>query len=272
MTKPGGWCGYVPSYILTLSALRLSAIVGLALGTIAVIVISIKSYSLLKGRGFAIVGIMAAAVSLILGRLELAPRPAPPSPGMVCAGNLYGLGKAMMIYANDYNNQYPTAKKWCDLLVMYSEVRPVRFVCKSSDAKKGESSYAMNKNVIGKRVSEIPEDVVVLFETIFGKNPEGRQEVLGNRDWYKKLSSLKDRWDFDWIKKYRHSEKVYKLRWNQFGGPELLTTENHNGEGCNILFNDGSVKFVKAEDIGELKWDFEGVRKGAMGAEENGIE
>jgi len=42
--------------------------------------------------------------------------------------------------------------------------------------------------------------------------------------------------------------------WNQFGGAELLAPENHNGEGCNILFNDGHVEFVKTEDLGKLKW------------------
>ena len=43
--------------------------------------------------------------------------------------------------------------------------------------------------------------------------------------------------------------------WNQVGGPEILTTENHNGEGCNIVFNDDwNAKFVRAEDINDLKW------------------
>jgi len=42
--------------------------------------------------------------------------------------------------------------------------------------------------------------------------------------------------------------------WNQFGGPELLTFENHGGRGCNILFNDQHVEFVKPEQINQLKW------------------
>ena len=42
--------------------------------------------------------------------------------------------------------------------------------------------------------------------------------------------------------------------WNQSGGPETLTTENHNGEGCNVLYNDGSVKFVKTKELEQLKW------------------
>ena len=42
--------------------------------------------------------------------------------------------------------------------------------------------------------------------------------------------------------------------WNQFGGPELLTADNHMGKGCNVLFNDGHVEFVHPERPGELKW------------------
>lgn len=42
--------------------------------------------------------------------------------------------------------------------------------------------------------------------------------------------------------------------WNQFGGPEILSTGNHRGEGCNILFSDGYAKFVKTEEINSLKW------------------
>jgi len=42
--------------------------------------------------------------------------------------------------------------------------------------------------------------------------------------------------------------------WNKYGGPELLTLENHKGEGCNVVFNDGHVEFVEADRIGELKW------------------
>jgi len=43
--------------------------------------------------------------------------------------------------------------------------------------------------------------------------------------------------------------------WNQFGGPELLAPENHQGDGCNILFNDMHVEFVETERFGELRWE-----------------
>jgi prepilin-type processing-associated H-X9-DG protein len=42
--------------------------------------------------------------------------------------------------------------------------------------------------------------------------------------------------------------------WNKAGGPEILTTEHHEDEGCNILFADGRVEFIKADRISELKW------------------
>ena len=45
--------------------------------------------------------------------------------------------------------------------------------------------------------------------------------------------------------------------WNQFGGPEILTTENHKREGCNVLFNDLHVEFVKTEELAKLKWKAE---------------
>ena len=42
--------------------------------------------------------------------------------------------------------------------------------------------------------------------------------------------------------------------WNQFGGPKILTVEHHRIKGCNVLFNDGHVEFIKTEDIKKLNW------------------
>jgi hypothetical protein len=41
--------------------------------------------------------------------------------------------------------------------------------------------------------------------------------------------------------------------WNQNGGPELLAQDHHK-RGCNILFNDLSIRFVPAAQVGKLKW------------------
>ncbi|MHC4477204.1 MAG: hypothetical protein ACYTEL_16280 [Planctomycetota bacterium] len=42
--------------------------------------------------------------------------------------------------------------------------------------------------------------------------------------------------------------------WNQSGGLEILTTQNQYGNGCNVLFNDGTVKFVNTEELNKLQW------------------
>ena len=42
--------------------------------------------------------------------------------------------------------------------------------------------------------------------------------------------------------------------WNQHGGPEMLSTENHGGRGCHIVFNNGDVEFVPAERLDRLRW------------------
>jgi hypothetical protein len=46
--------------------------------------------------------------------------------------------------------------------------------------------------------------------------------------------------------------------WNQAGGPELLTTENHAGRGCWVVFADGQAKFVAVAEIPRLKWKDQG--------------
>ena len=45
--------------------------------------------------------------------------------------------------------------------------------------------------------------------------------------------------------------------WNQHDGPEILTTEKHRGEGCNIAFADTHVEFVKTQGLSKLKWEAE---------------
>ncbi len=42
--------------------------------------------------------------------------------------------------------------------------------------------------------------------------------------------------------------------WNQAGGPELLTTEYHDGEGCNVAFGDGHTEFVRSDRLDDLYW------------------
>jgi hypothetical protein len=43
--------------------------------------------------------------------------------------------------------------------------------------------------------------------------------------------------------------------WNQCGGPELFTFDNHDPRGGLVLLNDGTVKFIRTqEELKQLRW------------------
>jgi hypothetical protein len=46
-----------------------------------------------------------------------------------------------------------------------------------------------------------------------------------------------------------------KAGWNQHGGPELFTFDNHDPKGGCVLLNDGTVKFIRTkEELHQLRW------------------
>ena len=197
--------------ILSVFTCLLTAIPAIILGIVGLVKIN-NSAGRLKGTGMAIAGIATPVVALpvialLMGILMPAlARVRQVAFRQVCATNLVGLSKAMMLYKNDYD-QYPTPEKWCDLLIEKCEVAPIAFRCRG--AQEGPSNYALNEN-IAKLGASTQGDIVLLFETHPG--------------------------------------------WNQVGGPDILTTDNHQGEGCNVAFIDGHVEFVRAADIPDLKW------------------
>ena len=47
-----------------------------------------------------------------------------------------------------------------------------------------------------------------------------------------------------------------KAGWNQQGGPELFTFDNHDPKGGCVLLNDGTVKFIRTkEELQQLRWE-----------------
>jgi hypothetical protein len=238
------------SGLLGFACLLATLVLGLlALGKIK------DSYGLLAGKGLAITAMVVSCGILSLGFImPHCGRSTPRVRRMVCGANMKGIGFAIQNYAQDNGGKYPTVSEWCDLLIQHPGVRPRSFACAGSSSRLGESSYAINKNLVGKKVSDVGGDVVLLFETNFGKTPAGRNAFLRNRKSYKSGDEPGYRDDRRFGGPADNSKKVYELRWNQSGGAEILTTDNHKGEGCNVLFNDLSVRFVKTENIRDLKW------------------
>jgi len=42
--------------------------------------------------------------------------------------------------------------------------------------------------------------------------------------------------------------------WDMVGGAEILSTKNHQLNGCNVLFADQHVEYVKTKDLSKLRW------------------
>ena len=194
----------------------LTAIPAIILGIVSLVTIS-QSKGRLKGVGMAITGIalpvaLLPFVPCLMGILfpslahtrQLALR-------THCAVNLNQIASMMLMYAHENDSKFPTADKWCELLIEHEGAKRSIFHCKASASPPHTCSYAMNKNIENfDKESDAPPDMVLLFET--------------------------------------------KPGWNQSGGPELLTTDNHHGQGYNIVFVDCHVEFVKTKDLKNLKW------------------
>lgn len=235
---------YVFTFIIIPALLVLSVIFA---------VISLKrirrSEGLLKGKRYAVACIV---LSFVIATFVFLPSPHTNQKlayQIVCGTNFKGLGTMIAIYASDHGGAVSGGSNWCDILIMEVDGDPGIFKCKGSGAVYGESSYAINKNALGKKLSELPADMVLVFETSLGRKDIERTDEVRNRPSFNKYPETS--------KIFSGKEKVYLNRWNQVGGAEDLTVDNHEGRGCNVLFGDGTVDWIKAEDIGKLRWTVE---------------
>ena len=209
--------------ILSFCTFLITAPLAIIFGIISLILIA-KSQGRLKGLGFAITGIavpisalpfVAITLSIMLPALAQARLSAQRA---VCMSNLKYLGIAATAYANNNNMQYPTADKWCDLLEPYYKNNSRILVCPA--AKK----YDYTRTI----------DPKTEHKCSYAINPYAKRDCRFPATTVLFFES--------------------KPGWNQSGGPELLTTENHRPNGCNVLFCDGHVEFVRAENINKLQW------------------
>ena len=200
-------------------------------------------------RKFPLLTVLMVASIVLLGGALLRPIlkiRARTASRVVFGTNMKVLWYCLRVYSNESDNfLLPTVDKWCDLLIESDYCSPKQFLNKASDAILGESNVAINKYVAGKRLRDIPDDVVLLFETDFGKDPRGRQELLKNRGYYKTFQ-IGD-----------PNSKVYKHRWNQAGGPDSMTTHHkfqQGGRAYYVAFANGQVMMVRKADLPSLKW------------------
>ena len=152
----------------------ISQSLGIAIG-IAACVRIYKSSGKLSGEALAGSGIAFSVGFIIVMLFTIFGHPTRVrrfSPHVVCHARLKQLAKVMQAYAVDNDGKYPTADRWCDLLIKHADIIEKQFRCPGD--KKGPCSYAINSNC----EPNSPNDVVLLFETKGGWNQFGGPELL----------------------------------------------------------------------------------------------
>ncbi len=129
-------------------------------------------------------------------------------PHLACRTNLWSLRTFLSVYADEHNNRYPPADRWCDVLIQHgSEGTEVFLRC--PNAENGRCSYAMNPHA---DPCSAP-DVVLLFETDGGWNQNGGPELLVTRRHKRGSNVLFVNGDVRFIK----AKDVPLLRWEGRG-------------------------------------------------------
>lgn len=244
--------------ILSIFCWLVMALPSIIFGILALVNIK-ENRGQLKGKGLAITGIsISGAMILVMPFVFMALAILMPALSktkmiaqrVVCGTNLKGLTTAMMVYVQDYDGILPN-ENWCDLLIEQADVSPQSFICPSSDAVDGESSYAMNENIAGMDLDDLPGDIVLFFETDKGLEAGPRITSIQDRRHYEFLNEFGNVYDEDAM--------VYSGRFNQYGGPEdlLIRHTDTGSSGCNVAFTDGHVEFVRGEAIERLRWTVE---------------
>jgi hypothetical protein len=93
------------------------------------------------------------------------------------------LGEALIKYANNHDGYLPDAEQWCDALLKDSntlkkdDFRHPKF----EELGLGTCNFAFNKNVSNMRLSDIPNDMILIFEADGSWNLAGGPELLQTR-------------------------------------------------------------------------------------------
>lgn len=169
---------------LGLVSCGITSLVGLVLGIIALVRIN-KSKGELKGQALALAGIVVSLVILLVMPIVTAltlpalAKAKSKAAAIHCMNNVKQLNLALIMYANDNNEQLPAGSKWCDTLGNYLAHSTNAFICPKGMADR-RCHYALNANVAGRSMKEIssPAQTVLVFECDGGWNLNGSRDLF----------------------------------------------------------------------------------------------
>jgi prepilin-type processing-associated H-X9-DG protein len=169
---------------LGLFSCGVTSLVGVVLGIIALVRIN-KSQGRLGGQGLALAGMIVSVAFLLLGLLGgamLLPalsKAKAKAQSIQCMSNVKQLELALMMYANDNKEEFPSGDKWCEALKPYLSTNTNVFICLQG-APGRRCHYALNSQVAGHSTKDIqsPATTVLIFECDGGWNVSGGRELL----------------------------------------------------------------------------------------------
>ena len=290
--------------VLTFLLSLLILVVSLILGIISIIRIE-KSGGKITGRAFAI----GAVLLPVFGGLFpvwfiIANQPRSVAYSMVCGSNLSRIGKAMLMYSNDYDNEFPRAggknSVWSNhtpnwradsrfvayslnadgtggratissslyLLVKYEQVEPKRFVCKQDS---GTTEFKPARyDVPNKKLIDLwdfgPEPTKHCSYSYH--MPYGPYALTSSYLPGMAVAADRNPWQDSPFAKARdfHAFNPDDARNSMKTGNSI----SHQGDGQNVLFMDAHVGFEKRsfcavnEDNIYTYWDGPDIRRGAF--------
>lgn len=192
----------------------IGSLAGLSSGIASIRAIK-RSDGLLAGEGLATGGLSLAAVGFVAFLVSTqfgswANAKAEDSRG-ICTQNLKVLRQAFATYAERNEGNLPPLKNWCGAILGMTqelrqspEYRGSLFQCPSS-LSTFESTYGLNVNLEGLKLTNIPPSAILLFEIEGGWNISGGEDML--------------------IGKPRHSSPVFCLADGRIVGPDAITSE-----------------------------------------------
>lgn len=138
---------------------------------------------------------------------------------------------------------YPDPNHWCDDIVEFLRTRKTVYTCLKDHPKylRSDASIARMFACPSIHVSteasnaraDLAKQKVLIWRSDYAMNPHCRKESPG-----------------DMVLLFET-----KAGWNQHGGPELFTFDNHDPKGGCVLLNSGTMKFIRTKDeLLKLRW------------------
>ena len=129
---------------------------------------------------------------------------------VLCMTILHRFGLKIDDYAKKHDDRLPTNSKWCDILSdSGGDIDLEIFTCPAMPNAK--CSYAFNNNLDGLKLSDIPGDVVLLFETNGGWNISGGRELLSMNNHERRTCTIL--FADGTVEAVFKLDKLFNLRW-----------------------------------------------------------